>query len=226
MEAVRDAWSGSVTWRSCAAGNFSFRDADSPADRLLSGKALGNEGVKSTPLDWTTYRANNSRSGSSPATVPSTGRVRWTWTPNPPFDDKAEADASLETQSTQAVSVGDRVLFGTAAGIVRCLDRKTRTGIMELCHGRADHLRADFLGRQGLRRLGRRLRVLPECGRRQPGLAVSSCRPSNVGSWSSATHELLADQRECPGAASVDAGACTAAVQADWSARWPMLRRV
>ena len=38
---------------------------------------------------------------------------------------RGRSHAGLETQSTQAICVGDRVFFGTAAGILRCLDRKT-----------------------------------------------------------------------------------------------------
>lgn len=116
-------WLGHLAF--CSAGGFSIRNATSTADRLLSGKTLDKTGVESTPLDWTTYRASNSRSGSSAATVPGAGRIVWTWTPNPPFDCNTEANTGLETQSTQPICVGDRVVFGTATGIIRCLDRKT-----------------------------------------------------------------------------------------------------
>jgi hypothetical protein len=116
-------WLGHLAF--CSAGGFSIRDATSTADRLLSGKALDKTGPQSTPRDWTTYRANNRRSGSSSAAVPGKARVIWTWAPNPPLDHTAEASAGLETQSTQAISVGQRVYFGTAVGTIRCLDRKT-----------------------------------------------------------------------------------------------------
>ncbi|MGD0089956.1 MAG: PQQ-binding-like beta-propeller repeat protein [Planctomycetota bacterium] len=116
-------WIGHLAF--CPSGGFSIRDAASTADRLLSGESLDKPGIESTPLDWTTYRANNSRSGSSSAMVSGAGKVLWTWTPDPPFDYNAEANAGLETQSTQAICVGERVCFGTSAGIIRCLDRKT-----------------------------------------------------------------------------------------------------
>jgi outer membrane protein assembly factor BamB len=116
-------WIGHLTFRS--ADNFSLGDAASTADRLLPGKAVGQTGVESTPLDWTTYRADNRRSGSSSATVPAQVRLLWTWTPDPPLDADAEAAAGLETPSTQSICVGDRVCFGTAFGAIRCLHRKT-----------------------------------------------------------------------------------------------------
>ena len=116
-------WLGYQTFRS--AEGISLHAATSAADRLLAGKAVNKPVVAATPRDWTTYRANNSRSGSSLATVSAAAKLAWTWTPNPPFDYLAELQSGLETQSTQPVCVGDRVFFGTAAGIVRCLDRKT-----------------------------------------------------------------------------------------------------
>jgi outer membrane protein assembly factor BamB len=116
-------WVGHLAF--CSAGDFSVRDATPTTDRLLRGKALEKTGAQSSPLDWTTYRANSSRSGSSTAAVPDITRVIWTWAPHPAFDYKTEASTGLEPQSTQAICVGDRVVFGTAVGILRCLHRKT-----------------------------------------------------------------------------------------------------
>ena len=117
-------WLGHLAFRS--AGDLALRDAVSATtDRLLGGKPVDQPGIESTPKDWTTYRADNSRSGSSAAMVCGAGKVLWTWAPNPPFDYKAELGCGLETQSTQPVCVAESVVFGTAAGIVRCLDRRT-----------------------------------------------------------------------------------------------------
>lgn len=116
-------WLGYQTFRS--AERISLHNADSAADRLLRGKAVDPPGVVANARDWTTYRADNSRSDSTSATVSGKARASWTWTPDPPFDYRAELVQGLETQSTQAICVGDRVYFGTAEGIVACLDRKS-----------------------------------------------------------------------------------------------------
>jgi len=116
-------WLGHIAY--CSANGFFPPDPTSPAaDCLLSGQAVDKASVEApTSADWTTYRANNSRSGSSSATVPSAAKIAWTWTPHPLV--AYDGSAGLETQSTQPICVGDRVYFGTAVGIVRCLDRKT-----------------------------------------------------------------------------------------------------
>ena len=84
-----------------------------------------NPGVASDPQDWTTYKANNRRAGSSSATVPGNVTTTWIWTPNHPFDSKAELEQGLDLYPTQPICVGSRVFFGTAAGMVYCLDGKT-----------------------------------------------------------------------------------------------------
>jgi len=114
-------WLGYETFRS--AEGIIRPEAVAADDRLFVGKFVDKPNLPATPLDWTTYRSNNSRSSYSPAIVPAAAKVRWTWTPNTPYDYKAELENGLETQSTQSVNVGDRVYFGTAAGVVRCLDR-------------------------------------------------------------------------------------------------------
>ena len=52
-------WLGYQAFRPAA--GILLHDATSPAERLLSGKALDQTDVASTPRDWTTYRADNSR---------------------------------------------------------------------------------------------------------------------------------------------------------------------
>jgi len=116
-------WVGYQTFRS--ADGLALNGPISDPDRLVTGKAVDHPSRAATPQDWTTYRANNNRSGSSSVAVPSAAKLLWTWTPNPPFDYSAELATGLETPSTQSICVGDRVFFGTAAGVIRCLDRKT-----------------------------------------------------------------------------------------------------
>jgi len=114
-------WLGYQAFR--AAEGISLHDT--AADRLLTGKAVEKPALSASPQDWTTYRANNSRAGSSSATVPSAAKLLWTWTPTPAFDFNSELQTGLETPSTQSINVGDRVYFGTATGSIRCLDRRT-----------------------------------------------------------------------------------------------------
>ncbi len=116
-------WFGHIAF--CPAGRTSPSDEAAKTDRLLSGRAADNTGVQATAQDWTTYKANNSRSGSSSAAVPDKVTTVWTWTPKNPFDYKAEIEQGLELESTQPICVGERVFCGTAAGSVYCLDRKT-----------------------------------------------------------------------------------------------------
>ena len=165
------AW---ATWPSVRRRDSRCATRPPAADRLLQRQGpRTRRGVASTPLDWTTYRADNSRSGSSvghgaavqpacsgpgPPILPSTTRPKLmrAWRRNP----------------RKPICVGDRVYFGTAAGIHPLPGSQDRKGIMELSDCRAHHLRADILGRQALRRLGRRPRVLSECRGRQPAVAV------------------------------------------------------
>ena len=108
------------------AGDPAKGAAASPTERLAAGRAMESPGVAATPLDWTTYRANNSRSASSGASVSGTAGIAWTWTPVPSFDTGGTMEReAMEPQSTQSISAGDRVFFGTADGFIRCLDRKT-----------------------------------------------------------------------------------------------------
>ena len=49
----------------------------------------------------------------------------WTWAPKPLFNLKSELWSGMETASTQPVCAENRVYFGTATGLLECLDRKT-----------------------------------------------------------------------------------------------------
>ncbi len=115
-------WLGHMAFRS--ADGIALDDPASVTDRLYHGKATDTAAMVSTPADWTTYRADNSRCSSSSASVAETAKVLWTWTPNPAFNYFAEAGKGLETASTQAICIGDRVYFGTSTGVIRCLERK------------------------------------------------------------------------------------------------------
>lgn len=110
-------WSGHLVFCSSVA-------LDETAERLRTGKTV-NATVRATPLDWPTYRADNTRCGSSAATVPAKAVVRWTWTPKSACDAKDDPLSAPESTTTQALCLGERVVFGTATGDIRCLDRQS-----------------------------------------------------------------------------------------------------
>ncbi len=75
-------WLGYQTFRPAA--GIALHDATSAAKRLLSGNAFDATRVVANLRDWTTYRANSSRSGASVAVVPG----------------KARGDLDMDTQSS------------------------------------------------------------------------------------------------------------------------------
>lgn len=120
--------SGCVEWD----GHIAYRSAEgislpstATADRLFNGREVKTTGEMASALDWPTYRANNTRSGSSAASAPDKVTTVWIWTPHHSFDARGEMGQGLELQPTQPVCVGNSVFFGTAEGVVRCLERKT-----------------------------------------------------------------------------------------------------
>ena len=177
-------WLGHLAFRS--AGDFSLRDAPSITERLLRGKAADRTGVKSTPLDWTTYRANNSRSGSSAATVAGTARVTWTWAPNPPFDYDAELKDGLEMPSTQALSIGRPRVLRVVRRLYPLPGPQDRRGIVELPHGPGASSPRPVSGKARFTPA----RAMAACIASMPQTAawfgVIAWRRSSGGSWSSA----------------------------------------
>ena len=89
-------WYGHMAF--CSMGEITLTGAAAKADRLLTGGTAVKAGVDETaPQDWKTYRANNSRSGSSPAAVPGKVTTVWMWTPNQSFDSKDEIERGYGT---------------------------------------------------------------------------------------------------------------------------------
>ncbi len=127
-------WSGTIANRS--AGSFPLHQATASSDRLVRGPAQAPaSATKPDPADWPTYRADESRRGSSTATLPDRARIIWSYAPDPLT--KAPSDISGEPapRSTPAACVGDRVLFGTAEGCLRCRDRRTGAALWSYATG-------------------------------------------------------------------------------------------
>ena len=97
--------------------------------RLEKGDAPPAAGAKADASDWPSYRSDETRKGSSAATIPANGVIRWTYAPPRPAKGTGVAGlpAYFERNmyATQSITVGDGVWFGTAEGSVVCLDRKT-----------------------------------------------------------------------------------------------------
>lgn len=94
-----------------AAGDFEF-EADAKEQQRLQQFRVQQDAAKLTidDADWPTYRADNQRSGSSPATV--SEQIKPLWTYQPPTG----------VTTTAPVAVGDNVLFAGSDGVVRCVD--------------------------------------------------------------------------------------------------------
>ena len=79
--------------------------------------------------DWPTYRCDETRKGSSAAVVPAKASIRWTYVPARPEAGRGAAGLPEYLQNevalTQAITVGDRLWFGTVEGAVVCLDQKS-----------------------------------------------------------------------------------------------------
>ena len=83
--------------------------------------------VVSDSADWSTYRSDDTRKGSSTASVVTKAAIRWTYSPHfRPFCLGAGSGyLRPDANATQPIAVGERIWFGTAEGAVVCLDRKT-----------------------------------------------------------------------------------------------------
>jgi outer membrane protein assembly factor BamB len=100
----------------CApAGDFQFDQVAEQSDRLETWIA-DNEQVaafRQSPDDWPTYRADNTRTATTQATVPTSSRLIWTFTPKAAFE------------ATAPVTVGGLVFLSGSEGIIRALDMAT-----------------------------------------------------------------------------------------------------
>jgi len=117
-------------WR----GTFAVRAAAPRAQRATEtrfekGDAPASVETKCDGCDWPTYRSDETRKGSSAATVPAKAGIRWIYAPpRPPAElylTPLPAPLEKERTSTPPVAVGSSVWFGTADGAVVCLDSAT-----------------------------------------------------------------------------------------------------
>ena len=102
------------------AGDFNFTPKATEAKRLET-PITDISKVASLPEsddDWPTYRADNTRSATTKASVPEKARLLWRFTPK-------TASASTAPAPTAPVTAGGLVFIGGPDGIVRALDAAT-----------------------------------------------------------------------------------------------------
>ncbi|MHC4439483.1 MAG: outer membrane protein assembly factor BamB family protein [Planctomycetota bacterium] len=100
----------------CApAGDFQFDQAADPSHRLeaLNTNDKQLAAFTQSPDDWPTYRADNTRTATTRATVPRSSRLLWTFTPKTTFE------------ATAPTTAGGLVFLSGSDGIVRALDIAT-----------------------------------------------------------------------------------------------------
>ena len=116
------------------------------APRTETGAATPTVSAVAGTSDWTSYRADETRKNSSAAIVPAKSVIRWMFTPRRPVRGRGVARLPdyLEQNryATQVIAVGDRVWFGTAEGLVVCLDRQT--GVRQWEYWTAGPISADL----------------------------------------------------------------------------------
>ncbi len=97
---------------SCApAGDFRFGATADASDRLQRlGKGARVAEFRVSPADWPTYRANNTRTAVTAASVPANPKLLWRVKPEIAFE------------PTAPVAAGGLVLLGGSDGVVRALD--------------------------------------------------------------------------------------------------------
>ena len=97
------------------AGNFNFAQKAITSERLQPGTADPNTitPLPETPGDWTSYRADNFRSSSTPVEIASRVIRAWHFVPSSPVD------------PTAPVAVGGLVFTSGSDGVVRAIDAAT-----------------------------------------------------------------------------------------------------
>jgi len=93
--------------------------------RLEKGDAPAIPKTEADARDWTTQRSDETRKGSSPAVVPATAGIRWTYTPPQPVSGCAPVlplHLKSDPDPSQPIAVGTRVYFGSSEGAVVCID--------------------------------------------------------------------------------------------------------
>lgn len=116
--------SGCMEWRAMhAARSLPAAPRESPS-RLLKGQPASTTSVSADTKDWTTYRGNATRCGSSQAAVPAGAVIRWVFEP----DRSAALPGRLlapDPTISPPIAVGERVWFGAPEGAVVCIDRRS-----------------------------------------------------------------------------------------------------
>ena len=97
------------------AGDFQFAQVARPSQRLEAWETRDSQVAlfEQSPEDWPTYRADNARTAKTEASLPSSSRLLWTFTPKAPFD------------ATAPVTVGGLMFLSGSDGVVRALDMAT-----------------------------------------------------------------------------------------------------
>jgi len=96
----------------CPAGDFDFAQKATDEQRLEQ-HATSVKGIKESPADWPTYRADSVRSAVSPVAIPKSVGLLWQYTPG--------ARVTL----TAPVTAGGMIFLGGSDGTVRALDART-----------------------------------------------------------------------------------------------------
>ena len=193
---------GCSEWRGFFASRSASQRAIRSGLRLEAGTVSPGKEIASDSSDWTTYRSDVTRKGSSAAVVPSDGVIRWIYAPVRPEGSVLGAGGEYlegDLNAAQAVAVGDRIWIGTAEGAVVCVDRKTGTAAWRYwTAGRIMGL-TDLVARAALRRLLRRLGLLPRCGHWYAGVALPSGARRATGDDLGSIEQCLADHGQRPG---------------------------
>ncbi|UCC99655.1 MAG: PQQ-binding-like beta-propeller repeat protein, partial [Phycisphaerales bacterium] len=100
-----------------SAGDFDFTPDSSRADRLEKGPGRTElvKKVIESPLDWSTFRANNQRTATTRATLTRANRLLW----------RTKPSILKGVRPTAPVTVGRLVLLAGSDGVVRALDGQT-----------------------------------------------------------------------------------------------------
>lgn len=103
------------------------------ADRFQAGGAGSPAALVCDASDWTTGRHDETRRGSTPAAVGGKPTLQWRWrpavsgtyTPSPKFTLNQLTTDQTEFRQTAAISAAGLTWFGSADGVVRCVDSAT-----------------------------------------------------------------------------------------------------
>ena len=110
------------------AGNFKFSATAKEKGRLIQDDISHVADLLESPVDWPTFRADNTGSATTEARISENIRRLWWFTPDSEF------------RPTASVSVGSLIFFSGSDGIVRALDSETGNMIWKAYTGGAVRL--------------------------------------------------------------------------------------